>query len=132
MAAIAGDLALIGPRYVDLRQTSAHLFPDAEPVGRLGLRHRWRLPLGDAPVSAPLGGFVVLDWGEAFACDEVPVPERLQKILGAGTLPMAPANPGRVLDLVGLPVLRATRPREIDQLDAWASYLVSELDARTI
>ncbi len=110
---------LAGPRFTDLR----HDAPGAEDLGVVGLRRRWRLPLPAAPWSAPLGGWFVLDWGDEFSSASVPAPERFGALIDAYSFADEPIEPRALLALSGHPMLRVTRPRDLDQLDAFGDYL---------
>ena len=63
LVVIAGHEVLCGPRCVDLRPDVAARFANAESLGVVGSRERFRLPTAEAPPRAPLGGIVVLEWG---------------------------------------------------------------------
>ncbi len=73
--------ALAGPRSIDLRSdASAHL--DAgEPLGVIGGRERWRLPLAPIAPELPLRGWVVLGWDERTAVRQLQGSRRLTSLL---------------------------------------------------
>lgn len=106
-----------GPRCVDLRPDVAERFPDARNLGLVGGRERFRLSTPAAPVSAPLRGIFLLDWHDAPHAEVSPLPSSewlrwLYRLEYIGLL--GPADPERLLALVGLPAWRVLRPREWD------------------
>lgn len=125
IAAVHGDVVLGGPRFVDLRRGAAlHAFPEAEPLGRAGVRSRWRLPTGPAPMIAPLAGWWLLEWGDTPSVSEVPIVERVPRLAEALLIPHAPRKPHALLDQTMRPMLRLTRPRRFDALDAACTTLI--------
>lgn len=131
IAAVHGDTVLGGPRFVDLRRGAAQAaFPEAEPLGRAGVRSRWRLPTGPAPMVAPLAGWWLLEWGDALAIEEVPIVERVPRLAEALLIPHAPREPHALLDQTMRPMLRLTRPRRFDALDAACAALIEAAQQR--
>jgi hypothetical protein len=71
-AVLADDLSIIdpgmnvhrGPRFIDLRRDAAQFLGIGTELGVLGTRERWRHPIGDAPLTLPLGGIIATEWGE--------------------------------------------------------------------
>jgi hypothetical protein len=109
---IDGGAALRGPRFIDLRGSAAARFPQAVDAGRLGLRHRHRLPLGAAPDQAPFGGWLVPAWAEALAAEPVPIQARIGLLTELLSVRAAPKSPAALLDLAARPMLRISRPKD--------------------
>jgi hypothetical protein len=127
--ALRDGVALAGPRHLDLRRAAAVAFPDARPIGRVALRHRWRLPLAPVPPELPFAGFVVLEWGPRFSVAPVPVPERLSHIGNARLVDLPATDGPNLLNAMSLPMLRVCRPRVMSQLDASTTALVDALQS---
>lgn len=131
IAAVHGTAVFGGPRFVDLRRGAAHeAFPEAQPLGRAGVRSRWRLPTGPAPMVAPLAGWWLLEWGDTLQIDEVPIVERVPRLAEALLIPHAPREPHALLDQTMRPMLRLTRPRRFDALDAACAALIEASQQR--
>lgn len=118
---------LCAPRFVDLRRGQAERYPSAVALGRVGARSRWRMPLGPAPWSAPLAGWVVLDWGEEIELELIPVRDRFPELGVAYGLSEPPASPQALMDAAVLPMFRLRRPRDMDRMPEVLSVLLSEL-----
>ncbi len=123
LTVLADDLAVVdgasvfrGPRFVDLRARAALQFASAVDVGHLGARRRWRMPLGAAPWSAPLGGCVVLRWGESFATASVPPTSRLELLFSSLAVREPPQRPEALLDLAAAPMFELRRPRDFGRI----------------
>jgi hypothetical protein len=107
-----GGDAFAGPRSIDLREGAAAHLGAGEALGLDGARDRWRLTLDGVPASVPLGGWVILSWGDDVACAPAPTRVRLAALHGnRGTL-LPPRNPAALLDLASLPCFELTRPRD--------------------
>lgn len=112
LSIIAGADVLTGPRSADLRPTSAaHLGRGEEIVEPLG-RSRWRWELGPAPLEAPLGGFIELQWADALVTSVVPLAERIQTLFGHEALSLGPSGHRGFLDLLPVPMWRLSRPSD--------------------
>jgi len=123
---VDGSTVFAGPRCVDLRfDAAAALGADTfEVVGR----PRRRLSLPPVAASAPLGGFVQVDWGDAVAIEPVPIGDRLRVLVENFVLRPRDDDALAYLDLVALPMYRFTRPRAIESIDAATTQLVEALD----
>jgi hypothetical protein len=122
LVVVDGENVLAGPRCVDLREESAHL-AGAGSAQLVRDETRRRLVLGPAPHEAPLGGYVLLSWGDRVQVEAVR-PSRLFKRLSAQrSLPLPPPDPALLLDLAGLPAFELTRPKRIDAVDATIELL---------
>ena len=119
--------AAAGPRCLDLREASARQLGVGEPLGVVGARARWRVPLGSAPALAPLRGWITLAWGDEMALEPLRGPERLLALLPHRSVQLEPPSPAELIALSSLPVVRFTRPRRWDQLGAGAERLLAAL-----
>jgi hypothetical protein len=103
--------AFCGPRTIDLRPSAAERLSGRDRLVTVRQGERQRLLLPPAPVTAPLGGFLVLGVGDATSVTSVPVAERLESLTRHLTLRQAGLPAGGLLDLVGLPMWRVERSR---------------------
>ena len=125
---VDGGRALAGPRCVDLRDDAAAALEQGVTIGTIGGRERWRVELGDAAPTVPLGGFVELGWGDVTEVAAVPVAARLPLLLRSFALRAGPPDPDRILDLAALPMLRFARPRRWDALEPSARALARAVE----
>jgi hypothetical protein len=115
---------LAGPRSVDLREEAAQRLGVGEPLGRVGARERWRLPLGPVASEVPLRGWITLEWGDSIAVEPLRGAERLHALIPHRGIRLAPTVPDALLRLSALPHLRLVRPQKWDSLgDATARLL---------
>src|SRR4051812_34424118 len=120
---IADDLVVIddghvlsGPSCVDLRSDAAERFPNAEYLGTIGARERFRLLTPPAPYKVPLRGIFRLEWSTTDAAEVRPLElaERLQVIDAydyAGV--MGIPDPEALLRLADVPMWALSRPRDL-------------------
>jgi len=113
-----------GPRCLDLRAPAAEALGlrDHTTKVRGGERYRYRLP--DVPLSAPIAGLVLLEWGDTVAIEPVPPSERLAHLGRHRTLPGQAGGRLLPLSLAALPMRRLTRPRGVEHLPAVARALL--------
>lgn len=52
-----------GPAFIDLRRETAEAMGIGKELGVLGARDRWRHPIGERPLTLPLGGIIMAEWG---------------------------------------------------------------------
>lgn len=119
-----GHTALAGPRALDLRESAAQRLGVGEPLGRVGLRDRWRLVLGPIAAEAPLRGWIVLEW-HASGPELVPLrgAQRLQALLPHRAVRLLPADPAALVGLSGLPCYTLRRARQWSSLEEAALLL---------
>jgi hypothetical protein len=122
-----GDHALAGPRCIDLRPDAAERLQAGEPLGVVGTRERWRLPLEPVPARVPLRGWVELEWGEDVAVEPVRGAARLTALIPHRSVRLAPAAAGALVELASLPLLRLRRPRRWDSLPLAAERLLAAI-----
>lgn len=122
---VADDLLVIddhlsvhaGPRAIDLRASSAHLFSAAERVDDYPTRERFRLTTRPIPATVPLAGFIRLVWSDHRAeLTSVPIPHRLPSIGAAVSMGGTLANPGLMLELATRPAFYLERPRDLEAI----------------
>ena len=123
----ADGAGIAGPRCVDLRGDMATHLGAGEPLGVVGARERWRLQVGPSPSEVPLTGWVKLAWGDRVEVERLGMEERLRTVSGSLALKVVPPNPAALMDLVGLPGWRLTRPRELGSTEEAGERLVATL-----
>lgn len=135
-AVLADDLlilhegaALRGPRFIDLRPSAAPRFPEAIDAGRLGLRHRHRLPLGAAPEHAPFGGWLLPEWGDEVRAEPVAPHARIGLLAELLSVRAAPKDPAMLLDLAAQPMLRIARPKAFEEIEDYLDLLIEATGA---
>ena len=128
LVVLDGGRALAGPRSIDLREASALQLGVGEPLGRIGLRDRWRLQLPAAPTTLPLRGWIVLTWGDGPpSLHALKGAARLQAILPHRAVRLAPNDPGTLVQLSALPCYELSRPRAWSSLPGAADLLAQSL-----
>jgi hypothetical protein len=126
LSVIDGHTVLAGPRACDLRSDAAGELKRGVPLPDTVGRPRWREELPAAPLEAPLGGFVLLEWGDRVAARPALSGGKLAALASCEALAAGPTEPTSFLDLLGLPCVRLTRPRSWDAL-APTLALIEEL-----
>jgi hypothetical protein len=124
---IDGSCVFAGPRSIDLRADAAEHLGAGDPLGHLGARERWRLPLAPVPAEAPLRGWITLAWGDRVAVEPLRGAERLRALIPHRGVRLMPSDPGALLRLTELPHLSLTRPRSWASLDAAADRLLESI-----
>ena len=125
---ITPDLTVaMGPRCIDLRPATVERLGSGTTIpSRRG--SRGRLPLPPIEPATPLGGWVVLDWGERAAVEPLRASDRLGNLIARRMYGLTPAaGAGMLLDLTTLPSLRLTRPCEWGSEPAAIDLLLSAL-----
>jgi hypothetical protein len=124
---LADDLAVVhdgkvlaGPRSLDLRPDGAFAVSGARPA-RGGARNRVAL---DTASDAPLVGMAVLDWAPHIAIEALSFEERVAVLNANRCLPATPVDPVHMLELATVPMVRASRPRDLGQLEAFATRVI--------
>lgn len=116
---IDGDVVRAGPACVDLRPDVAERIPEARSLGEIGGRERFRLSTPVGPARAPLAGFFLLDWnddGGDVELERLATNEALQVVYGHEYMGLlGPADPRKILELLGTPMWRLRRPRDWDR-----------------
>jgi hypothetical protein len=124
---IADGIALAGPRSIDLREEPAKRLGVGEPMGRIGMRDRWRLALDPVPPELPLRGWISLAWGEEITVESLRGADRLAALIPHRGVRLVPTAPTALLELSALPHLRLTRPRRWDSLRDAAARLADAI-----
>ena len=128
VAVVVDRQVLPGPGLVDLRRGAAEHLGLGTPMGVVGRRERWRVPVPPAGPT-PLAGWLVPAWGPP---DLRPVPPaaRVPLLVQAAALRRPPPDPAQFFDLAGVPVLQWTRPRDWSLMAAATEQLLTELADR--
>lgn len=128
VAVLADRHVLPGPGLVDLRRSAAEHLGLGTPMGVVGRRERWRVPVPPTGPT-PLAGWIVPAWGPE---DLQPVPPvaRVPLLAGSSALRRPPADPARFFDLAGFPVLLWHRPRDWARMAASTELLLARLSER--
>ena len=115
-----------GPRCIDLRPGASSRL-GGENVGMVGNRVRWRLHSGEVPAEAPLGGVVVLDWGDEVTVESPDAGQRLEGLIANSALRPRDEDAASYLDLAALPTFRFVRPRDWGRFDEANDQLIAAL-----
>lgn len=121
-----GATLMGGPRSVDLRAGPAAQL-GGDDIGIVGNRPRWRLRPDDGPASAPAGGFVHLEWGDATRMEPISPEDRLRGLVGSSVFGPGPDDALPLLELAALPAWRFVRERDIGSLEAATDHLLATL-----
>lgn len=103
---IRDGFALAGPRSLDLREQGQ--FRNAEDLGVLGERRRWRMRLPKVPSEMPVAGVIKLSWLDRANVRAISVEDRSEVMLSALSMP---AGPKGMLRLLSLRVFEVGRPQ---------------------
>jgi hypothetical protein len=109
--------AYAGPRCTDLREDAAAHLGAGEPLGVVGARDRWRMPLGPVEPRLRLKGWIDLRWGPAAGLERPGAGERFTALARSLALRLMPPEPAGLLALADAPFLTFTRPRGLACLD---------------
>jgi hypothetical protein len=120
---------LVGPRCVDLRREPAQALAVGKDIGIVGTRRRWRVYLPRCPVSVPLAGWLLPEWGDSDSLTRLEPADRLRVLPQFRALRVPWERPDSLLELATLPFYRWRRPRLLHKLDASVSNLLSSLAA---
>jgi hypothetical protein len=126
---VSAGSAFVGPRALDLRSDAARQLQAGAAMEGAGLRERWRLELGPCPVTAPLRGWFVLEWGETVEARRLGGGELLQLLGAQRAVNLPPVDPAVLIDLASLPAWLVERPRELEALPLVAERVL-ELASR--
>jgi hypothetical protein len=132
---LSDDLSIIdpdlnvhrGPAFIDLRQETAHAMGIGEELGVLGARERWRHPIENRPLTLPLGGIVLAEWGNA---DVTPLKGGAKIQAVAGNLSLSVPGPWNDLFMeivTTIPALTWTRPKNLAEAESGIAMLLSEI-----
>jgi hypothetical protein len=121
---LADGGAYAGPRSIDLRRETAETLGAGEPLGVVGARSRWRLPLPPIASELPFAGWIFLAWGDAVEARRLAGSECLARLIGHRTLRIAPLDPASLLELASLPAWELRRPREWRSLNETVERLL--------
>ncbi len=119
--------ALAGPRSIDLRADAARTLGIGAPLGVVGERERWRVPLDPIEPMLPFCGWITLDWSERPTLRPLQGAERLRALLQHRALRIVPGGPSALLDLAGRPFLEFCRPRRWSEIEKASELLLEAL-----
>lgn len=119
--------ALAGPRSVDLRREAAERLHTGAPIGRVGLRDRWRMTVAPIAPELPLRGWVILRWGDRVDVQGVRGARRLELLLPHRGIRVPPNDAAILMALSELPMLVLQRPRRWKDLHRSSERLLSAL-----
>jgi hypothetical protein len=101
---------LAGPRCVDLRPEPARELRAGRDLGVVGTRERLRIDVPACPVSAPLGGWIFLEWGPQISLERLAPLERISRLAQHRAIAVPWEDPGLLLDLATRPAFAWHRP----------------------
>jgi hypothetical protein len=127
---IDGRNALAGPRSVDLREEAAGRLGVGEPMGRVGLRERWRFTLPPVAPELPLRGWITLEWGDEIAVEPIRGSDRLPALIPHRGVRLPPLDPAVLVHFSALPHLRFIRPRDWNALPGATARLLDAIAAQ--
>lgn len=128
VAVLEDRYVLPGPGLVDLRRSAADHLGLGTPMGVVGRRERWRVPVPPTGPT-PLAGWVVPVWGPD-SLQPVPPVARVPLLAQSSALRRPPTDPARFFDLAGFPVLLWHRPRDWTRMAASTELLLARLSER--
>ena len=102
--------ALAGPRTIDLRAESARRLGIGEPLGTVGVRERWRVPLDAVAAELPFRGWVQLEWGDEVAVERVRGAARLPALIPHRGVRLEPPRPEALVEYARPPAAQAAAP----------------------
>jgi hypothetical protein len=124
---VDGVAVFAGPRSVDLRAEPAVRLGTGEPLGRVGVRDRWRLQLAPVEAELPLYGWILLGWGEQVEVRRLPGGVRVTELARHRIMNVPPRRPEALLDLATLPAWELRRPQRWDSIGAAADQLLQTI-----
>jgi hypothetical protein len=134
VAVLADDLlvvdqgrALPGPRCIDLRTEAATALGVGDRIDGADGRDRWRMRTRASASSAPLRGWIFLDWANAQSVDAVPPSDRVSRVLSHRSVLTVDADPLAFLELASRPCLVFARPRGLDRMGDAIEALLERL-----
>jgi len=127
LAVYDDGLVLSGPRCVDLRQAAAEHLQVGRDLGVVGTRERWRLDLGPCEVSAPLSGWVMLDWSDEIGVERIRPTDRLPTLAKHRSLQLPWFPAPTLLDLASHPAWHWSRSRTWADADKALDQLLARL-----
>ena len=121
------ETAFAGPRTIDLRAESAQRLGIGEPLGTVGVRERWRVPLGAVEPELPFRGWVSLEWADEVAVEPLRGATRLPALIPHRGVRIEPPRPAALVEYAALPHLILRRPRGWSSLGEGAERLLDAI-----
>lgn len=116
---LEGQTVFAGPRAIDLREETASHLGIGEPLGVVGARERWRLPLEPVDVELPFRGWIFLGWGP-WTTRRLGGVTTLERLAANRGVNLSPRRPAAFLPLAALPAYEVLRPNALDSLEQTA------------
>jgi hypothetical protein len=120
-------IAFAGPRSIDLRAESAQRLGVGEPLGTVGVRERWRVPLDSVPPELPFRGWVSLEWADEVAVEPLRGAVRLPALIPHRGVRIEPPRPAALVEYAALPHLTLRRPLGWDSMREGAERLLDAI-----
>lgn len=124
LVVLDGDTVYAGPRCLDLRPSSAPMFPDVQ-LHPSRNDSRFRVYLPQCSGHAKLAGFVMLSWGSDLSIQQIPVVRRISLLADYMSVGRKRRDYDAVLELAAKPVWLLQRPKDPDLLGATLELLVN-------
>ena len=122
-----GDNVLAGPRCVDLRLEPARELNTGRELGVVGTRERWRVDLPSCPPTAPLRGWIFLEWGSGIAVQRLSPVERMTRLARHRAIAVPWDDPVTLLDLAARPAFVWTRPKGWRNIEPSIATLLAQI-----
>ena len=107
-----------------LRLEPARQLNAGRDLGVVGTRERWRVDVPHCPPSAPLRGWIFLEWGPEIAVQRLSPVERMSRLAQHRAIAVPWDDPVTLLDLAARPAFVWSRPkgwRNVERVNRYAS-----------
>ncbi|WP_143030399.1 hypothetical protein [Blastococcus aurantiacus] len=124
---VQDGMVIPGPGLIDLREGAAAHFGFGTPLGVVGRRARWRVPIPPTG-AAPLRGWILPTWGEA-AVTVLPLQMRVPLLASNLAVPLPPTEPAKFFSLAGVPILHWSRRQDWSTMESSTCELLDALSS---
>lgn len=121
------DEVFSGPRTLDLRRGAAEWFGGTRALGVAGARERWRIDLGPAPPSVPLGGWIVPSWSDEVTIVRRPGAAAAHYIAPARSVTGLAISPEAFMAAAARPAVEFSRPQDLEALNDGVQQLLDKI-----